>query len=175
MSVRSGKGDKGFTNLPFRRCISKDSLEMRALGDLDELNSYLGLIKCKIRVKKERSIIDKVQHLILVVSSEIVVPLEKKKKLGTLLKKDDAVWAKKTVLQLEKTIKIDSCFHVPGGNTLSAYLDITRSIARRAERNIVSLVQNNKDTNEDILLFLNCVSDILFIMARKRGCKRKVR
>ena len=171
MTVRSGKGDRGFTDLPFRKNISKDSPAIRAVGNLDELNCYLGLVKCRMRSKKERAVIENIQHLIIVLSSEIIVPLEKKKKLGTLIKKEDAEWAKQTVKNLENTAKLDSGFHLPGGSMISAQLDIARAIARRAERNIVSLVRKNKDSNESILAFINCVSDILFIMARKRSRK----
>ncbi|MFH1846042.1 MAG: cob(I)yrinic acid a,c-diamide adenosyltransferase [Candidatus Omnitrophota bacterium] len=175
MGVRSGKGDKGFTDLVFHRHISKDSSDMRAIGDLDELNSFLGLIRCKVRSRKDKIVLEKIQRTICVIISEIAVGEEKKKKMGCLLAQKDAVWIKKTEAEYEKKRNLDACFCLPGGSELSAYLDIVRSVARRAERSVVGLLHGEKSKNENILIYLNCISDILFIMARSCGRKRKRR
>jgi len=175
VGVRSGKGDEGFTDISFHKRISKDSLEIRALGDLDELNSFLGLIKCKMRIKKDKEVIEKIQHGIYVISSEITIGQEKKKKMGLLLKKEDADWISTAEYQLEQTVEIEQCFYVPGGTEISSLLDIARAVARRAERGIVSLFHKEEIRNSHILSYLNCVSDILFIMARKYSGKKKTK
>ena len=169
MGVRSGKGDKGYTELAFKDRIRKDSPDMRALGDLDELMSYLGLIKVKIPSKKYKTIIETIQRIVSTTASEIAIENEKKRKLGDLLTKKESDWIQKILFELESKVKIKSCFHMPGINAISAHIDIARAVARRAERSVVALFHKDKMKNNNILLFLNCVSDILFIMAREQS------
>ncbi len=184
MAIRSGSGDKGFTDLYFRKRVSKDSWDICAIGDLDELNSYLGLIKCRTRARKHKEILEKMQHAISRICSEIAVGGEKKKTMGYLLKKEDAEWVKSVISELEHRVRFESCFYLPGENELSAFYDIARAVARRAERSVVGLCHKEKVKNEDMLSYLNCISDILFIMGRetagargrskgKRGRKRQ--
>ena len=82
MGVRTGKGDKGITELSFRKRVSKDSLEVHALGDLDELNSFIGLTRSKIRSRKEKALLENIQNTLFRISSEIAVGAEKRKKMG---------------------------------------------------------------------------------------------
>lgn len=176
MGVRSGKGDKGLTDLSFHKRVSKASPDICAIGDLDELNSYIGLVKTKLRSRKDKMLFENIQHGISAIASEIAVGGEKKKKLGILLKNEDADWIKNTVYNLESKMNIESHFALPGGGgELAAYLDVTRTVARRAERGVVELLRKDKAKNENILAYLNCISDILFIMARgKARGKRRV-
>jgi len=85
MGIRTGKGDKGITELSFRKRISKDSIEIETLGDLDELNSFIGLAKSKTRSRKEKALLENIQNTLVLISSEIVVGSEKRKKMGELL------------------------------------------------------------------------------------------
>jgi len=173
MSVRTGKGDSGFTDLLFRGRISKDSDEIRALGDIDELSSYLGIVKHKTTVRKEKAILEQIQVSLLIIASEIAIAPDKKHKLGALLKKEDAEKITKIAYQLEKKAKIDNCFYLPGEGELSSLLDISRSVARRAERSVVRLLKGDKSANKNILSYLNCVSDILYILARSKAGKKR--
>ena len=178
MGVRSGKGDKGYTELAFKDRIRKDSQDMRAIGDLDELMSYLGLIKVKTRSKKYKVILEKIQSIVSTAATEIAVGSERKRELGDLLKKKEADWIEKVLFDLEAKVKIENCFHISGYNETSAFTDIARAVARRAERSVVALYHKDKMLNNYILLFLNCVSDILFLMARhqsKQGKKKKTK
>ncbi|MFH1837871.1 MAG: cob(I)yrinic acid a,c-diamide adenosyltransferase [Candidatus Omnitrophota bacterium] len=167
MSVRSGKGDGGFTDLPFHKIIEKDSSEIRALGDLDELMSFLGLLKSKLRSGINKDLIEGLQKDIFVIASEIAGSIDKKKKSGILLGKTRVDRIKKTVSDLEKKIKIKGGFYLPGTGELSAFFDVNRAVARRAERSVVSLLQNDKFFNRNILTYMNCISDVLFLLARK--------
>lgn len=169
MAIRTGKGDKGYTELPFRRSISKNSPEISAMGDLDELNAHLGFVKCRIRRKKEEAILEQVQHHIIKMISEISVGHTTKKKFGLLLTKHDTEWIKLVIRDLEQKVKLKNCFSLPGSGELSALLDVARAVARRAERSVVGLFENDKTRNAHILTYLNCVSDVLFILARERA------
>ncbi len=118
MGMRSGKGDSGFTDLLFRGRISKDSNEIHVMGDLDELSSYLGIVKCKTRVRKEKALLEQIQVVLSIIASEVAVAPDKKKKIGGLLKKEDTERITKIAYQLEKKLKIKKCFYLPGGGEL---------------------------------------------------------
>ncbi|MFH1394608.1 MAG: cob(I)yrinic acid a,c-diamide adenosyltransferase [Candidatus Omnitrophota bacterium] len=167
MSAGSDKSDSGFTDLVFHKHISKNSDEVEAIGDLDELTCYLGLVKCKMRLRRDKAILERIQHAVLEIATEIAIGEDKKRKMGLLLKKQDVDWIKSVIGQLERTVKQKSCFYMPGKKELSAYLDIARTVARRAERSAVGVFMKHKIKNHNILSYLDCVSDILFIMARK--------
>jgi len=175
MSIRSGKGDKGFTNIYFHKRISKNSVDIAAIGDLDELNAYLGLAKARIKSKKDKAILEKVQQTIALIMSEIVIGGEKRKKMGLLINKDKTDWIKQLIGRFERETKVESCFYIPGDNELSAFLDVTRAVARRAERSMVGLFREERIENQNILTYLNCVSDLLFIMARRAGKRKRKR
>ena len=164
MGIRTSRGDKGFTDLLFKEHISKDSPAIRAIGDLDELNCHLGLVRTKIRAKKEKDVLERIQRAIYVIASEIAIGPEEKQKHGPLLKKEEADWIKSVVYELEGKVKIDKYFYTPGGSELSALIDVARAVARRAERSIVGFFKKEKARNEDILSYLNCVSDIFAMM-----------
>jgi cob(I)alamin adenosyltransferase len=175
MSVRSGRGDKGYTDLAFKDRIRKDSPDIRAIGDLDELISYLGLVKVKIRSRKYKEILERIQNILSTAATEIAIGKQKKQYLGDLLEKKEADWIEKVIYELESKVHIESCFYVPGKSEVSALSDIARAVARRAERSVVALFLKDKIKNNNMLLFLNCVSDILFIIARQqeRGKRKK--
>ncbi|MGB2660902.1 MAG: cob(I)yrinic acid a,c-diamide adenosyltransferase [Candidatus Omnitrophota bacterium] len=175
MSIRTGKGDKGFTSLLFKGHVSKDSPFIKAVGNLDELNSQLGLIKAKVRSRGEKDLLERIQRAVYVISSEIAIGTEEKRKHGTILKKADADWAESVVYELEGKVKLKNYFYTPGENELSALIDIARTVARRAERSVVGLFKKEKLKNEYILSYLNCISDILFILARKSGQKKRAK
>ncbi|MBD3427293.1 MAG: cob(I)yrinic acid a,c-diamide adenosyltransferase [Candidatus Omnitrophica bacterium] len=175
MVIRSGKGDEGFTELHFSKHIGKESLDIRAIGDLDELNSFLGLIKAKTRSRKEKKMLEHIQLALVIIASEISIGAEKKKKHGILLKKEDTDWIKQRIYDLEKDTKIENCFRLPGECEQSALCDVARAVARRAERSVVELFHKDKVKDEFILSYLNCISDILFILARKKAKKRAAR
>ena len=167
MGVRTGKGDKGYTELVFMDRVSKDSPEMRALGDIDEFMCYLGLIKVKIHSTKYKKIIETIQGIVGLIASEIAIENKRKHKFRDFLTKKESDWIQKTLFELEAKVIIESRFQLPGNNAISAHIDIARAIARRAERSVVALLNEDNIKNNNMLLFLNCVSDILFVMARK--------
>jgi len=167
MTIRSGKGDYGFTDLFYRKGISKDRPEILAIGDMDELNAYLGLARAKIRRRADKETIERMQRMISVVSSEIALGPERKEKNGGILDTKDVEWVESVICELEGRKKPDKCFYMPGETELSAILSIARTIARRAERSVVGLLCDNRKSNRNILCYLNCISDVLFLLARK--------
>jgi len=171
MIIRTGRGDKGMTDLWGHKRVSKSSAAICAIGELDELNCFLGIVKLKTRSRKDRAIIERIQHGVSSMASEIMIGHERRKKLGPLLKKDDADWINMAVCRLEQNVKIRKCFYFPGDGELSVLFDIARAVARRAERSVVKAIRRDKARNDNILSYINCVSDVLFILAR--GAEKK--
>ena len=169
MTIRSGMGDYGFTNLIFKTGVSKDSVDFSALGDLDELNAYLGLIKAKTGKQNGKDLIERIQRDIIVIASELAIGQEKMKENGAILDDKEIQWLESVMCELENKVDTKDRFYLPGDNELSAVIDITRTVARRAERSVVRLLHEHREENSHLLKYLNCISDVLFLMARDQG------
>ena len=147
-------GDKGESALIDKKRISKNSLVFDLLGDLDELNCWLGLAKTRLK-GKDRLLIEQIQKDIFIISGQIACAPKKSLKdvVGTLDKKLELYMKKIGVLKY---------FIVPGKNQKSAMIDITRTICRRCERKAVGY----RKINKEILTYLNHLSKFLFYFAR---------
>lgn len=170
----TGKGDNGTTKLfdcPQGKRISKSALIFEALGTLDELNSSLGYAKtlsqkmalsifmAKKKVPYEEIIGNLQQHLFCVQAE-----------LGGSkihIKKEHLLYLEKVIYEIEMILPPIKSFIIPGGGKTGAYLDITRTVARRAERQIVSLRDRNERKIDDMsIAYLNRLSSILYALAR---------
>ncbi|MFH1909576.1 MAG: cob(I)yrinic acid a,c-diamide adenosyltransferase [bacterium] len=178
----TGKGDKGLTSLflcpkSASRRIPKNSPRIEALGALDELNSLLGVCKTKSRKPfdklKVKKIIENIQNDLFIIQGEIAACSEQgrrgaKKPFDKLRVKE----IEKEINRLEKKLPKINNFTIAGGTELSALLDYSRAVARRAERRCVAVKQNISPTS---LIYLNRLSSFLFALARyvNRGIKEK--
>ncbi len=167
MAIRTGKGDNGLTGVSGRSRTSKDSAIIHVLGDLDELSSFLGLVRCKVKSASDKKILKRLQLSVFGISSEIA--LGKKNKRDPLLGEEDVNWINSVINKKDKKLKLESGFYLSGENELSAYLDLARAIARRAERYAVAFFCDVKIKNRVSLTYLNCISDLLFLMARDKA------
>ena len=153
-------GDAGMTGLGNNERVLKSHVRVQAMGDVDELNSMLGLLLCEDMASKEQSLLVDIQHELFNLGGELSIP-------GFLLLKESAL----THLDLE----IASYVHVlpplkefilPGGMRSSTLAHVCRTVARRAERSLVTL--SNQETYEGLgVQYLNRLSDVLFMLARK--------
>lgn len=156
-------GDKGETGLGDGSRIAKDHIRVQAMGSCDELNSHLGLVISELKSESEFSalteFLEKCQHRIFDLGGEISIP-------GYKIVNDDHVTQVETYLdELNADIPPLENFIMPGGSRLLASIHLARSVARRAERDLVSLSADN-DINEAGLRYLNRLSDFLFVAAR---------
>jgi len=160
-------GDKGESALLNKKKIQKDNLIFEVLGDLDELNSFLGLTKNFIRDKKLRSWIVDVQKDIFQISA--VLAGGPRKNFKKIIEKLDE--------RLEfclKNIPVLKNFILSGASLASSTLDYSRSLCRRAERRVVGLSRRQK-INPDIIVYLNHLSKFLFFFARLIDKKSDIR
>ena len=148
-------GDNGKSALIDGKRIVKNSSVFDLLGDLDELNCWLGLAKTRLK-DKDRLLIEQIQKDIFVISGQIACC--PKKSLKTEIEKLD-----KNLKGSMKKVGALKHFIVPGKNEKSAVLDIARTICRRSERKAVGYSKINKE----ILIYLNHLSKFLFYFARE--------
>lgn len=156
-------GDKGKTALGSGTRVPKNDLRIHAIGDVDELNSSLGL--CRLSLPEEHAtFFHHIQNDLFDVGADLCMEdLEMENALR--IQENQVVWLEKNIDQFNEDLSPLTSFVLPGGSTLSAALHLSRSIARRAERSVVTLQQEAK-INPQIAIYLNRLSDLLFVLAR---------
>lgn len=168
MKIYTKTGDKGDTGLIDGSRILKSDLRIMAYGEVDEANSHIGLTISKI---KGNSIFDdlekillEIQHDLFVLGAELANP-QNTKDDKMLVKKEMITNIESYIDKLESELAPISYFILPGGTVESSLLHICRTVVRRAERTAVALSREQK-INQDILMYLNRLSDLLFVLAR---------
>ena len=172
MSITTKRGDDGETDLMFGRRIAKTSLRFTALGSVDELNSALGLARAADSDGKHTEILDRVQNLLFGLMGELACLPEDQGKYAekgySALTEADVDWITETAAEIEKSAKKLTHWAVPGAEGLmsKAHLDYARSVSRRAERDVLILHEEGGEVPRLIRVFLNRISDLLWILAR---------
>jgi ATP:cob(I)alamin adenosyltransferase len=161
MSISTGRGDKGKTSLWSGEEVFKDDLRVESYGTVDELNSFLGKAKHECASAVVKNAIHNIQKDLFKVSSELA---SKNNKKGKLINEEDIESMKNQINYYEAKVDLKG-FVVPGLTPQSAFIDICRTIARRAERRIVSLSQE-EEISENLLKYINKLSDLLYLLAR---------
>jgi cob(I)alamin adenosyltransferase len=165
-SIVTKTGDKGDTGLYGAARVQKDHPRIAAIGAVDELNALFGVVLAEsdlpARMKTE---IEPLQHLLFRVGADLATPLDSPAKTHRV-EGDHVTMLETRVKAIEPTLPAQKAFLLPGGNRVSALLHHARAVCRRAEREVVTL--KRKDTiNDQVLVFLNRLSDLLFLLARK--------
>ncbi|MCK4519596.1 MAG: cob(I)yrinic acid a,c-diamide adenosyltransferase [Candidatus Omnitrophica bacterium] len=175
MSIVTKKGDRGKTHLYQGPRVSKDHIRIESCGTLDELSSYLGLSKSMIKNKQIKKIIEKIQKDLFILCAEIATEAKSLNKLKERIDNSFVECLDGIIKGLEdkKSLRV-RYFQVSGENPVSSTLDICRTIARRAERRVITLKRKKFLSNRHILIYLNRLSDFLYLLARKFAtCKNK--
>ena len=160
-------GDSGLTSLGDGKRIKKSSLRVRAYGEIDEINSILGIVICYCN-KFLKKIILKIQNDLFDIGADLCIPSLKDRTI--ILKKHKVLFLENELDKMnEKLKKLDS-FILPGGTKASSFLHYARTVTRRCERTIVELSSREK-INEDIIKYINRLSDFLFVAARIENIK----
>jgi len=166
--ISTGTGDKGETSLFDLTRVKKDSQRVAAYGDVDELNSALGLAAAEARgtPNSEKLIaeIETIQQHLFLLGADLATPMTKKQE--NRIDEEEVKWVEALEDEIEKALPPLKEFILPGGTKLSSRLHLARTIARRAERNAVGLAKA-EEVNPQALVYLNRLSDLLFLMARK--------
>jgi cob(I)alamin adenosyltransferase len=172
MSIITGRGDSGDTDLLFGKRIAKTSLRIEALGNVDELNAALGLTRAAAHDPSWIALIDRLQALLVGLMGQLAcVPedeaLYAEKKYAAITEADLA-WVTEEAKNHEALGVRFTGWARPGaeGSLARAGMDLSRSVARRAERGVLALHESGEPVPEVVRLFFNRVSDLLWILAR---------
>ncbi|WP_413533749.1 cob(I)yrinic acid a,c-diamide adenosyltransferase [Empedobacter brevis] len=172
MKVYTKTGDKGATGLYGGTRVSKNSLKIDSYGTVDELNSYLGLIRSyKINPALEEEIII-IQKDLFNLGAELATPVDKlylangKPRIPKMISEEDIVQLEDWIDDLEGQLEQLTHFILPGGNQAASHAHIARCICRRAERLTVGLAEE-EEIRPELQKYLNRLSDYLFVLARK--------
>ena len=157
--IATRTGDDGTTGLGDNRRVSKNSLRVHAMGEVDELNSHIGVLLCEAVPADVRELLVEVQHQLFNMGGELSIP-------GFELLKAEAVLALDHALadHNEALPKLQE-FILPAGNRAASQAHVCRTVARRAERAVVALGAE-ESLNDTPRQYLNRLSDLMFVLAR---------
>jgi cob(I)alamin adenosyltransferase len=157
--IATRTGDGGTTGLGDNSRVSKNSLRVHAMGEVDELNSHIGVLLCEAMPESVRSVLVEVQHQLFNLGGELSIP-------GFELLKPEAVMALDQALaQHNENLPQLQEFILPAGNRAASLAHVCRTVARRAERAVVAL--GNEEALKDApRQYLNRLSDLMFVLAR---------
>lgn len=157
--IATRTGDDGTTGLGDNTRVSKNSTRPHAMGDVDELNSHIGLLLCEALPDDVRAVLVDVQHQLFNLGGEISVPGYEMLKDDALLRLDEALAHYNA--QLPRLLE----FILPAGTRAASQAHICRTVARRAERSVVAL-QESEPMRAAPRQYLNRLSDLMFVLAR---------
>ena len=170
MSIVTKTGDHGTTALMYGRRVPKNHPRIEAYGTVDELNAALGLARATVREDSLRENLLAIQQELVVLMGELAVLPED---LSRYVKEGYSVVAPTMTAKLDALVREIEAQNVsfkgwatPGATPTSAVLDVARTVCRRAERRVCTLQASGELKNPEIVVYLNRLSDLLWLMAR---------
>ena len=165
MKIYTRKGDSGQTSLIDGEIVYKHSLSVDTYGTIDELNSFLGLLKDYIKDDKIKDILNNIQIKLFSIGTILASGKNQNISAKVTIEKKDVEYVELEIDRLNKNLPELKNFIIPGGHKISSYSHVCRSICRRAERKICEL--NNKSSiDSNILAYINRLSDFFFVLSR---------
>lgn len=157
-------GDAGQTALGDGSRVSKSHARVCAYGEVDELNSLLGLVVTA--VADEKVLLHRIQNELFDLGADLCVPADGADDGKALrIQPAQAEYLEREIDRLNDRLEPLRSFVLPGGTSASAWLHLARAVCRRAERAVVVLTET-EPVNPAVLIYLNRLSDLLFVMAR---------
>lgn len=165
MKIYTRRGDQGETSLFSGERVGKDFPRVAAYGTLDELNSVLGIALSLAQNKRVQEVLLSLQHKLFQAGADLATTSACKRPVDRIQKSD---WGSLETLidELEGELPFLKDFILPGGSSGAAFVHFARVVCRRAERQIVALMKTDEDVNSELLIYLNRLSDLLFVLAR---------
>jgi cob(I)alamin adenosyltransferase len=157
--IATRTGDDGTTGLGDNTRVPKFSNRVQAMGDVDELNSHIGLLLCEAVPTDVRELLIDIQHQLFNLGGELSIPGFQ------LLKEEAVIQLDEALAYYNKTLPRLAEFILPAGNKAAAQAHICRTVARRAERWVVQLGESEA-INTAPRHYLNRLSDLMFVLSR---------
>jgi cob(I)alamin adenosyltransferase len=169
--IYTKSGDRGETGLGDGTRVPKDSSRVVAIGEVDELNAALGLVLANCPNCPESALLRGIQNDLFDVGADLCVPPSEPGASASGAPEPLRVTTAQTqrleqaIDRLNENLQPLNSFILPGGTPAAAWLHLARTVCRRAERAVVTLMRSEK-VNEQVLIYLNRLSDLLFVLAR---------
>lgn len=153
-------GDDGSTSLGDGTRTGKTSGRICAIGDIDELNCLLGIVIEQSSSEEINKLLTDIQHVLFDIGGELSLPGQ------TLIDADDVQSLEQTLDSYNRELPPLKEFILPGGTVAGASCHFARAVCRRAERVLAALSKEEGDVNSQSLIYINRLSDLLFVIAR---------
>jgi len=171
VKIYTKTGDDGTTGLIGNKRVKKSNPRIAAYGAVDELNAALGMVLSSKSGKDIRDLLTKIQNDLFVVGADLANPnLDNKFNRVT---SEMISFLEKEIDRLEEKLPPITFFILPGGDLIASHIHLARAICRRAETNVVNLSEVNEINNE-CLIYMNRLSDLLFVVARTINKRKKI-
>ncbi|MDZ4681206.1 MAG: cob(I)yrinic acid a,c-diamide adenosyltransferase [Saprospiraceae bacterium] len=167
LKIYTKTGDKGETALFGGKRLPKSHLRIDAYGTVDELNSYIGLVRDCTADETMRALLKRIQDCLFVLGSHLATDPEKPMSLPPL-HDSDVEALEKAIDAMNESLPTLKHFILPGGHTTVSFCHIARTVCRRAERLTVALALES-EVDALLIRYLNRLSDYLFVLSRKLG------
>ena len=166
MKIYTKKGDSGKTSLIGGTRVPKHHLRIESYGTIDELNSYIGLIRDQDISAQDVEVLLEIQDRLFTIGSHLAADPGKSKMVLPELLETDITFLENEIDRMDDLLEEMRSFVLPGGHTVVSYSHIARCVCRRAERIAVQLAEES-EVDEKIISYLNRLSDYLFTLSRK--------
>jgi len=173
MKIYTKTGDKGDTSLFGGQRVPKDALRIEAYGTVDELNSVIGIVRTDNSDQEIDGILEQIQNELFELGADLATPRSIEKRQIKRIEMKDVQVLEKILDGLQEQLKSLRSFILPGGSPVAARVHFARTVCRRAERAVVRL-SRNEDIGEEVITYLNRLSDLLFVLARYANHKANI-
>ncbi len=164
-------GDKGKTSLGNAKRVSKASPRIAAIGDIDEANSCIGIVRLHAKGDIDH-LLSHIQNDLFDVGADLCAPDDKPGEARLRIQPTQVTYLEEKIDHYNQALPPLTSFVLPGGSTLAAYLHQARTVVRRAER-MVCLLQESETVNPYVIQYVNRLSDLLFVLARFANAQEK--
>ena len=171
MKIYTKTGDDGTTGLIGNKRVKKSNPRIATYGMVDELNATLGIVLSSKLGKDIRDLLVKIQNDLFVVGADLANPNLNNK--SNRVTSEMVLYLEKEIDRLEEKLSPITFFILPGGDLVASQVHMARAICRRAEINVVNLSEVDKINNE-CLVYMNRLSDLLFVVARTINKRKKI-
>lgn len=172
MKIYTKTGDKGTTALFGGKRVSKADLRIDTYGTIDELNSWIGLLRDQDVNSSRQDVLTEIQDRLFTIGSILATePGNTKVKVPALIDAD-VLYLEKEIDSMEASLEPMRFFVLPGGHQSVSFGHVARTVCRRAERLIIAL-NATEPVNDIVLMYLNRLSDYLFVLCRKMTSELK--
>lgn len=166
MKIYTRKGDTGKTSLIGGVRVPKNSPRIQAYGTVDELNSFIGIVRDMYREQKAQEVLYRIQNLLFTIGSHLAAHPEKSKMKLPDINEAEVDLLEKEMDRMNEGLPELTHFILPGGHVAVSHCHVARCVCRRAERMTVDL--NEQEMVEPIIIkYLNRLSDYLFVLSRQ--------